>query len=884
MSEPIPEPVNPSISITTLSLGNGTVAAPSLAFTSDTDTGLYSEAANMLAISSGGVKSFNSSATQLGLYKPLNFSAVAAATGDSTNMYAYRKTATNKIFTNSGTEIELTNQNSQYKLACGVVSTANVTLVGGAPKIVDSVVIDVGSRVLVNGQTAAAENGIYVVTVKGSGSNGTWVRSSDLSTADAIYLNTMCFVTEGTVYANTFWKITTAPAALGTDPLAWTQISLAGGSSFPLLAPAGSASAPSYSFTGDENTGIYSSAANTINFTTDGTLRAGISDNSFTSTVGIHAPSINTDTGDAVFIGGQIIGSSNGNAAAPTYTFFNTNTGIYSSAADTLNFAANGIERFQINENNISSTLPLFMPVGSVSAPSYSFTGDTGTGMYSSEAKTLNFAANGIERFQINENTISSATPLFVPAGNASAPSYSFTGDTNTGIYSSAADTLNFTTSGTERFQINENTISSTLPLFVPVGSASAPSYSFDGDTNTGIYSSSSSQINFTTSGTERFQINENTISSTLPLFVPVGSASAPSYSFDGDTNTGIYSSAADTLNFATNGTERFQINENTISSTLPLFVPAGSDSAPSYSFTGDTDTGLYSSAANTINFATNGTERFRINENNISSTLQIRAPSIYIDTGDATFLGGQIIGVPFGNAAAPTYTFFFNTATGMYSSAANTLNFAANGIERFQINGNTVSSTLPLLVPVGSASAPSYSFTGDTNTGLYRSNASELSITNAGVRTATFSADHSSTFTGGAYFSTAVGQSSVTYYKNVSANLTVSGAYSTTWSTRFARIGRIITITFPNDYSSRATAAAALTTTAVDADFRPTEAIRGIIVGYNNGALTNLCYNLGTNGVITVGNSATNSSAAFTAVTAITGPYGWTISFTLGG
>lgn len=38
--------------------------------------------------------------------------------------------------------------------------------------------------------------------------------------------------------------------------------------------------------------------------------------------------------------------------------------------------------------------------------------------------------------------------------GSASAPAYSFTSDSNTGIYRSASDTLNFTTGGSNRFQI----------------------------------------------------------------------------------------------------------------------------------------------------------------------------------------------------------------------------------------------------------------------------------------------------------------------------------------------------------------------------------------------------------------------------------------------
>ena len=40
-----------------------------------------------------------------------------------------------------------------------------------------------------------------------------------------------------------------------------------------------------------------------------------------------------------------------------------------------------------------------------------------------------------------------------------------------------------------------------------------------------------------------------------------LGSASAPSVTFTGDTNTGVFSSGADTVNFATGGTERMRID-----------------------------------------------------------------------------------------------------------------------------------------------------------------------------------------------------------------------------------------------------------------------------------------------------------------------------------
>jgi hypothetical protein len=68
---------------------------------------------------------------------------------------------------------------SDYKNSCRVATTENITLSGGAPATVDSVNLQVGDRVLVTGQTTANQNGIYVVSTLGSGSNGTWSRAID---------------------------------------------------------------------------------------------------------------------------------------------------------------------------------------------------------------------------------------------------------------------------------------------------------------------------------------------------------------------------------------------------------------------------------------------------------------------------------------------------------------------------------------------------------------------------------------------------------------------------------------------------------------------------------------------------------------------------------
>ena len=69
--------------------------------------------------------------------------------------------------------------NIDYKQSCRVITASNITLSGGAPTLVDGVTLVRFDRVLVNGQTTGSENGIYKVLTLGTGSNGTWVRTSD---------------------------------------------------------------------------------------------------------------------------------------------------------------------------------------------------------------------------------------------------------------------------------------------------------------------------------------------------------------------------------------------------------------------------------------------------------------------------------------------------------------------------------------------------------------------------------------------------------------------------------------------------------------------------------------------------------------------------------
>lgn len=137
--------------------------------------------------------------------------------------------------------------------------------------------------------------------------------------------------------------------------------------------------------------------------------------------------------------------------------------------------------------------------------------------------------------------------PTTVQAGTVSAPSITTSGDTNTGIFFPAADTIAFAEGGTEALRIN-----SSAQIEFAAGSASTPSITFTGDTNTGIYSPAADTIAFAEGGAEALRIN-----SSAQVEFTSGTASLPSITNSGDTNTGIYFSGADTVDIATGGTQR---------------------------------------------------------------------------------------------------------------------------------------------------------------------------------------------------------------------------------------------------------------------------------------------------------------------------------------
>ena len=119
------------------------------------------------------------------------------------------------------------------------------------------------------------------------------------------------------------------------------------------------------------------------------------------------------------------------------------------------------------------------------------------------------------------------------------------------------------------------------------------------------------------------------------------GTNSTPAYSFESDSDTGMYLAAANEIAFTAGTTrtltiEAGQVGVNDINPLYDLDVAGttrstelmawtGSETDPSITFNGDVNTGIYNSAANEISFSTGGADALKIDGSN----------DIYVMNGD---------------------------------------------------------------------------------------------------------------------------------------------------------------------------------------------------------------------------------------------------------
>lgn len=140
---------------------------------------------------------------------------------------------------------------------------------------------------------------------------------------------------------------------------------------------------------------------------------------------------------------------------------------------------------------------------------------------------------------------------------------------------------------------------------------------------------------------TEDIPFNDKSATNIL-VKASVGSATTPSLSFVGDTDTGLYRSDANTIGFATDGTERMTLSTTALDLNVAVGLANGTATVPALWFTSDTDTGIYRADADTIGFATGGAERMTITDDSVTSEVEITAPSYTTANASRTVILGN--------------------------------------------------------------------------------------------------------------------------------------------------------------------------------------------------------------------------------------------------
>jgi hypothetical protein len=136
----------------------------------------------------------------------------------------YRPNGTGTLYLFGDVVIPSLDAQTAFKGPVQAATTASIDLIGGAPIEADGFTLSLNDRVLVRAQETTSQNGIYVVSFLGSGSNGTWARSADTNTAEEMAAAIVSVINGDTLSGRYFYNDFKATDTLDTDPVNWYQL------------------------------------------------------------------------------------------------------------------------------------------------------------------------------------------------------------------------------------------------------------------------------------------------------------------------------------------------------------------------------------------------------------------------------------------------------------------------------------------------------------------------------------------------------------------------------------------------------------------------------------------------------------------------------------
>jgi hypothetical protein len=648
------------------------------------------------------------------------------------------------------------------------------------------------------GGTTSGDSGAMSISTGASTSGNTGILSIASGTATSGNSGNISIITGSSTG-------TAGTISLRTNAVQRLLISTASVSStLPFLTTAGSVSAPSYAFTSPTNdTGMYSSGTDTIDFATAGVNRMSMSSSGIINLTNTTSSTSNA-TGALTLIGGiginndtDATSSTNGGSfttaggvAIEKQLFVGTSitaTGPIKSASSLiLEDPGAGAFTATIQAPTLSSSYTLTLPVDDGTSNQILTT--DGSGILSWTTPT---SGSGSSTITDDTTTNANMFPTWVTTSSGDqsikVSSTKFTFNPSSSLLTLGAENStasvtarNATTAATTGGQFtlsggNGNTSGVGGQLIVLGGAGGTTGNGGDVTVRTGAGGSTSGD-----SGTMSISTGASTSGNTGVLNIVSGTATSGNsgaITIQSGTATGTVGNVV----LGTNGTTRLTLSTTQLTSTLPIIGPVGAVGAPTYSFTGSTSTGMYSSTTNTINFSTNANNRLTIGSTGILTTTAT-AVATSVSTGSVRIVGGvgitknMWVGAAMTNTNTGTEGSVINIPAFTYTSSTSTpSNVNTMAIESITLNGTgpatnaasfyiagpptagtmTITDAYALQVASGtslfggqiqsssgSVSTPSYAFSSPTNdTGMYSSGTDIIDFATAGVNRMTIGA-----------------------------------------------------------------------------------------------------------------------------------------------
>jgi hypothetical protein len=364
------------------------------------------------------------------------------------------------------------------------------------------------------------------------------------------------------------------------------------------------------------------------------------------------------------------------------------------------------------------------------------------------DGNTISSLSDGITLSSINDTLSFDGNIYGENVNDPALPTYSFTGDIDTGMFTPGSNQLAFSTGGLTRFTIT----SDGYLRGSSNGVVTTPTYSFSTDTDTGIYRIGSDNIGITTGGVNRLGVSNTNLDILVPTINTSNQDTVLEIAQDSETALTIKETGSDPLLVFDTVNNALDISSlNTSINLIPertwaLRIFADADEYMRFNTdlekiiiwkdlfintdtinttNQDTNIVIKDTSVESLTIETGSLEYIKFDtdnekiimkqllelENNID--MQPQATDIYLHNNDSTSLeiwdGDNITG--------SRMMVFDTTADSITADVP--LHFNEN------IYGDNVDD--PLL--------PTYSFTGDTDTGMYRSGANKISFATEGVK-----------------------------------------------------------------------------------------------------------------------------------------------------